>query len=349
VRLASAPNTNSATTITGPDAAQASSLLGYAHSPLLGLTTVVSTPVASLQTAFLKDNFYLLAYVFIGLVCVAAFFFYLYRIAQQLAAAKSSSLHDALTALHNRRALDLQLPLSLRSAMRDQTPLGVLFIDIDHFRDFNERYGHDSGDVALQAVAGALASVCQRPLDFICRWGGEEFVAVLPNTDAPATHKLAHDMLRAVRLVQLHMGPNGASINVPNTSSAVTPMFTSNHVSNNEASNDTNNDRNNDRNNETNNDTNNESNNESNNAANESATHMSDQGNAEQAAHMPRLTVSIGFLSTRVTQAALDDDLVGAADGAMLQAKQRGRDQCVMASPNVQATCERITCAADRV
>jgi diguanylate cyclase (GGDEF)-like protein len=338
VRLASGPNTNSTITTTRPDPAQAPSLVGYARSPLLGLTTVVSTPVVTLQIAFLKNNFYLLAYVLIGLLCVAAIFWYLYRITQQLAAANSSSLHDALTTLHNRRALDLQLPISLRSAMREQTPLGVLFIDIDHFRDFNERYGHESGDVALQAVAGALASVCQRPLDFICRWGGEEFVAVLPNTDARAIHKLARDMLRAVRLVQLHMGPNGASINVPNTSCAVTPMFTSNHTVNNAAEAGMESGMGTDIGTDIGTDT------EVDHNGNEGTKRISDQDNAVQSGRMPRLTVSIGFLSTRVTQASLDDDLVGAADSAMLQAKQRGRDQCVMAASNIQTTCERMTC-----
>jgi diguanylate cyclase (GGDEF)-like protein len=183
-------------------------------------------------------------------------FFYLYKLSHQLINAQTDSRQDTLTHLYNRRALDEQLPLLLRQSQREQSPLSVLFIDIDHFRLLNERYGHESGDVALQAVAKALASVCQRPRDFICRWGGEEFVAVLPHTDVQAAEELAQRMLQTVR--DLHLQVAGHS--------------------------------------------------------------------------PPKLTVSIGHISTTVTPRNQDKDLIGAADQAMLLAKHRGRNQSVMAT-----------------
>ena len=180
-------------------------LMGYAQSSLLGLTSDVSLPMSRVWQLFIEGNLFLLIYACAGVSVVSAMFFYLYRLSHQLINAQTDSRHDALTGLHNRRALDEQLPLLLRQSQREQSPLAVLFIDIDHFRLFNEHYGHESGDVALQAVANALASVCQRPRDLICRWGGEEFVAVLPRTDAQAAAHMAQHMLRVVRSLRLHV------------------------------------------------------------------------------------------------------------------------------------------------
>jgi diguanylate cyclase (GGDEF)-like protein len=241
--------------------------MGYAQSTLLELTTYVTVPMQQVWQKFVEDNLILMGYSLVGAFFISAFFLYLYRMSQQLTEAQISSQHDALTRLHNRRALDEQLPQLLRESMREQTPLTVLFIDIDHFRIFNELYGHESGDVALQAVALALTSVCQRPLDFICRWGGEEFVAVLPNTNATAALKLAQDMLTATRTLQLSV-PHQAP---------------------------------------------------------------------------PHISVSIGHITHTVTRSTLEDDLVGAADRAMLQAKHQGRNQSVVASLASPTHNERIT------
>ena len=178
-------------------------LIGYSRSPVFGLTTFVTMPMAQIRHGFLNNNLYFFIYIVVGFISISCIFFYLYKISIQLTVAQSKAFHDALTGLYNRRALYENMPLLLRESMRAQRPVSVFFIDIDFFRLFNERSGHEAGDLALQLVAQALASCCRRPQDFICRWGGEEFVAVLPHTDNTAALKIAHDMLDSVRKIEL--------------------------------------------------------------------------------------------------------------------------------------------------
>jgi diguanylate cyclase (GGDEF)-like protein len=89
---------------------------------------------------------------------------------------------DGLTGLNNRRTYDVYIDRIWRQAERDQTALAVILIDIDHFKDYNDRYGHQSGDKALKAVADVIAAHAQRPLDLAARYGGEEFVLALPGS-----------------------------------------------------------------------------------------------------------------------------------------------------------------------
>lgn len=86
---------------------------------------------------------------------------------------------DGLTGLMNRRALDGYLQRIWQQAQRDHRTLAMLMIDIDHFKQYNDTYGHQAGDAALRAVAQLLKGVTRRPLDIAARYGGEEFVVVL--------------------------------------------------------------------------------------------------------------------------------------------------------------------------
>ena len=98
---------------------------------------------------------------------------------------------DALTGLYNRRYFDQQLEYELRRAQRERTPLTLALIDIDHFKQYNDTYGHPAGDAAIQRVAESLRQSCQRISDLVCRLGGEEFAVLLANTDwAQANHLL---------------------------------------------------------------------------------------------------------------------------------------------------------------
>lgn len=87
--------------------------------------------------------------------------------------------HDPLTNLHNRRSFNSHLDMVLHQAQRDHASLTLVIIDIDHFKLYNDRYGHQTGDAALQAVGQVLASFQRRPLDMAVRLGGEEFALVL--------------------------------------------------------------------------------------------------------------------------------------------------------------------------
>jgi diguanylate cyclase (GGDEF)-like protein len=89
---------------------------------------------------------------------------------------------DALTGVPNRRAYDQKLTEEFSRAKRTGAPLSLLLIDIDHFKEYNDKFGHPAGDTALQSVARVLMSSL-RPYDFLARYGGEEFVIILPSTD----------------------------------------------------------------------------------------------------------------------------------------------------------------------
>ena len=95
----------------------------------------------------------------------------------------SEARTDALTGLPNRRALDEDLTRRLAEWRRHGRPLSVMMIDIDHFKKFNDTYGHQVGDAVLQQVA-ALLRKTMRESDFVGRFGGEEMAVVLPGTEA---------------------------------------------------------------------------------------------------------------------------------------------------------------------
>ncbi|BCS97350.1 GGDEF domain-containing protein [Desulfoluna limicola] len=92
------------------------------------------------------------------------------------------SISDGLTGLFNRRHFDSVYDAQWRSASRNSSPVSLLFIDIDHFKYFNDHYGHQAGDRCLQNVAGIIQSSVNRAHDLAARYGGEEFVVLLPHT-----------------------------------------------------------------------------------------------------------------------------------------------------------------------
>ncbi|WP_156412878.1 sensor domain-containing diguanylate cyclase [Chthonomonas calidirosea] len=97
---------------------------------------------------------------------------------------------DGLTGLKNHRAFQEQLEIEFRRARRYQLPLSLLMLDVDHFKLYNDTYGHLAGDEVLQHVARLLTLVA-RQTDFVCRYGGEEFAVILPNTPADGALALA--------------------------------------------------------------------------------------------------------------------------------------------------------------
>jgi diguanylate cyclase (GGDEF)-like protein len=120
---------------------------------------------------------------------------------------QSLAFIDGLTGIHNRRGLDATLSNEARRAARTGMSLTVMMIDVDHFKRFNDRYGHQSGDDCLRQLASALAGVLRRPADLLARYGGEEFAAVLPETDLAAACTLAETMVRSVRALRIaHAG-----------------------------------------------------------------------------------------------------------------------------------------------
>ncbi|MBB1505327.1 MAG: diguanylate cyclase (GGDEF)-like protein [Pseudoalteromonas rhizosphaerae] len=117
---------------------------------------------------------------------------------------------DGLTEIPNRRYLDESLSREWRRSRRAGTPLSVLLIDIDHFKRYNDCYGHRAGDDCLKRVAHALVAACERGTDFVARYGGEEFAAVLPDINQYEALEFANKLRDAVNALAI---PHKASLN----------------------------------------------------------------------------------------------------------------------------------------
>ena len=113
------------------------------------------------------------------------------------------SLTDTLTKIPNRRNFDTQLEGEWKRAIREDIPIGMIMIDADHFKSFNDNYGHQQGDVALQTLAHVISTSIRRGADFAARWGGEEFIALLPNTDSKGAMTIAEKMREAVEQIEI--------------------------------------------------------------------------------------------------------------------------------------------------
>jgi diguanylate cyclase (GGDEF)-like protein/PAS domain S-box-containing protein len=119
---------------------------------------------------------------------------------------------DGLTGLANRRQFDETLEVEIRRAIRDQTPLSLIMIDVDSFKAFNDYYGHHAGDDCLRRVGLALMDTSHRPADLSARYGGEEFVLLLPNTAESGALAIAERARRAVRSLEIEHLPTPEKI-----------------------------------------------------------------------------------------------------------------------------------------
>lgn len=119
---------------------------------------------------------------------------------------------DSLTGLANRRALDEYLADAWPRALRESAPLGLLLVDIDHFKAFNDTYGHQAGDACLRQVAEAVRHCARRHGDMAARYGGEELALVLPGCDSNAVRELAEAVCRNVRALGI---PHAESYTAP--------------------------------------------------------------------------------------------------------------------------------------
>ncbi|APW47056.1 sensor domain-containing diguanylate cyclase [Rhodoferax antarcticus] len=147
---------------------------------------------------------------------------------ERLLKAQASKLQDmanmdTLTGLGNRRLLNDKLALELRTAQRLATTVAAVMFDIDYFKQFNDLYGHLAGDNCLREVAGVLREVCRRPNDVVARFGGEEMVAILPETHQAGAMQLANEVLQRVHDLQVVHG--GSSVAKVLTLSAGVAVF----------------------------------------------------------------------------------------------------------------------------
>ena len=151
------------------------------------------------------------------------------RLSESLVRLEELAMRDGLTGLFNRRALYQHTENELSRARRENFPLSLVLLDIDHFKSVNDQHGHLVGDQALRLVADIITH-SKRPYDWAGRWGGEEFLVVLPNTGPPEARIVAERMRENVarahfvlpdddRSLQLHisLGVSSASVSPDST------------------------------------------------------------------------------------------------------------------------------------
>lgn len=147
-----------------------------------------------------------LGYVISHMIFARERVIYLYmlraRISEQIHRIHNSELlhlsqHDELTKISNRRTFDEMLDVFYEQTVEKKTPLAVLFIDVDFFKNFNDHYGHQKGDEVISSVAKTVKNAI-RHMDFVARYGGEEFVVLLPETDAHGAYAVASNIHKSI-------------------------------------------------------------------------------------------------------------------------------------------------------
>jgi diguanylate cyclase (GGDEF)-like protein/PAS domain S-box-containing protein len=146
---------------------------------------------------------------------------------EQVEELKKLALIDSLTGLPNRRHFEGQLHSRIQELRRNRVVFGLLFIDVDHFKQFNDRYGHDVGDQVLAVIGNTLA-LAIRPFDVLCRWGGEEFAGIFPHADLAALNGIGHRLRTLVAHSKVRAGSAeltvtvsiGGTLSVPDDSAA---------------------------------------------------------------------------------------------------------------------------------
>jgi diguanylate cyclase (GGDEF)-like protein len=111
---------------------------------------------------------------------------------------------DDLTGLYNRRFYDQKILAEYRRSRRNLTPLSLVVIDIDHFKKVNDKYGHLAGDECLVAVSTCIKECLRRSADISCRYGGEEFCLILPETDSKGALALAEELRESIANCQIN-------------------------------------------------------------------------------------------------------------------------------------------------
>jgi diguanylate cyclase (GGDEF)-like protein len=174
-------------------------LIGYAYSRIFDLCSSASLPEQLAFRQFLSAHAAELVGSGVAFLFMTGLFVALLSLVRRLDEEIELSNHDALTGLHNRRFLDAVYDSYCRDAIRNKTSLSVLFLDIDHFKEVNDAYGHPVGDMILKTIGGLLQERVRRPLDVCCRWGGEEFVLLLPDTSLEGASALAREIQKHLR------------------------------------------------------------------------------------------------------------------------------------------------------
>ena len=141
----------------------------------------------------------------------------------------SLGMKDQLTGIPNRRCFDNRIDLEWKRAIRDKTTVSVLMLDVDKFKNYNDKFGHPQGDIALQVVADIIQKSAKRSFDFAARWGGEEFVVLLPSTDSYGAIRVAEKIREEIANTMIPRDDgheSGVTISIGISSQIPTPQST---------------------------------------------------------------------------------------------------------------------------
>jgi diguanylate cyclase (GGDEF)-like protein len=137
---------------------------------------------------------------------------------------RALALFDGLTGLPNRRTFDGRLEAEIDQARRSRRSLALLLIDVDHFKQFNDCFGHLAGDACLRSVAGGIAAAVASPDSLAARYGGEEFAVVLPSTGAAAAHQAAEAIRAAIERLAIPHATRSGVVTVSIGAASVVPQ-----------------------------------------------------------------------------------------------------------------------------
>jgi len=172
----------------------------------------------------LKTNIFV---AILSFLVIESILFWAIRMESKLKLQKEISLRDGLTGIYNRRAFDEQFQQEFLRAKRGANYLSVILCDIDHFKKYNDHYGHIAGDKCIESVAQTLTTTMKRSSDFVARYGGEEFVIVLPATDKQNSAKIAERIRAQIESLQIEHVFNTTSNVVTISCGAATIKFDS--------------------------------------------------------------------------------------------------------------------------
>lgn len=152
---------------------------------------------------------------------------------RQSDALRELTLTDGLTGVANRRAFDERLGAEWRRCARARVPLALLLVDIDHFKRFNDAYGHQAGDACLQKCADAMRAAARRPQDLVARYGGEEFAILLPHEDLAGAETVAQRVMAGIAALAIphESSSSGLHITVSMGVTSMTPDETADSAS----------------------------------------------------------------------------------------------------------------------
>jgi diguanylate cyclase (GGDEF)-like protein len=136
------------------------------------------------------------------------------KLVEQMRTIERMSITDALTDLPNRRYFNDQIAKEWGRAIREITAISLLIIDVDNFKIYNDTHGHPQGDTLLQAVSDIFKNELKRPADTVARWGGEEFILLMPNTDQNGAMEVAERIRAAVEAESVPNDENGTPTSV---------------------------------------------------------------------------------------------------------------------------------------